>query len=340
MTAMELFLAAKHYWKMCVAIILACTLVAGGLFGVVLRSPFEATATVRTMDPSGTVSATDLTTVVSDYASRADSEIEGAVVSSSVGTGAKAQVVSIVAQAVTADEAIAAANRVAIQAADEAERYFLSLEEKRIEMLSSDNDAAASSDDLLFVPAQTDRSYAFCSFVVTEAGTALRSGLGLAKSIAAGFLVGVCVALCALAIRLMRRTPVVSQSSLGEIGDMPVVCGAVGVALGERLWAILRFGDAGSVSRIALLPVDKTAPEPLFDTLQCAVRDAELPDGAPMVTVCPPWIQNPASASDLHEADAVVVCVKRWEDSLLDVSTTLNELSYMKVPVRIVVLID
>lgn len=215
MTVMELLAAAKHYWKMCVAIVVACTLAAACVFGFVLEPQYEATSSIIVMDPSGSVSTTTLTTVVNDCVAQYGSAEGDSSIASSVGTGAKSQTVSITVEESLPEEAIRVANQAAQYAAEEAQNYFDSLEERRQKVLVEDNSVVDGSNESLFIQQQSERSYAFCDFIAKDATGASAAGMGVAKGTAIGFLFGFCVALCALVARLIRRTPVVSKSSLG-----------------------------------------------------------------------------------------------------------------------------
>lgn len=340
MTVMELLAAAKHYWKMCVAIVVACTLAAACVFGFVLKPQYEATSSIIVMDPSGSVSTTTLTTVVNDCVAQYGSAEGDSSIASSVGTGAKSQTVSITVEESLPEEAIRVANQAAQYAAEEAQNYFDSLEERRQKVLVEDNSVVDGSNESLFIQQQSERSYAFCDFIAKDATGASAAGMGVAKGTAIGFLFGFCVALCALVARLIRRTPVVSKSSLGGmVGCAPVLQVAENGGGGDRLWAMLEFGVDAPISSVALLPVDKANTESLSNALAAAARsDRQVP--TPTFVACSAWCQSSAGAVSLHDADTTVVCVKRWRDSVRDVAATLNELSYMKVSVGAIALIS
>lgn len=340
MTAMELLAAAKHYWKMCVAIVAACTLAATCLFGFVLKPQYEATSSIIVMDPSGSVATAALTTVVNDCVLQYGLGESDSSITSSVGTGAKSQIVSVTVEKSSPRDAVLVANQAAQHAAKEAEGYFASLEERRQETLAEDNGAVDGSSEALLIQQQNERSYVFCDFIVQEAAEASVVGIGIAKGTLAGFFLGLCVALCALVARLIRRTPVASKSSLeGMVGCAPVLQVAENGGGSDRLWAMLEFGVDVLISSVALLPVDKANTESLSNALAAAARsDRQVP--APTFVACPAWCQSSAGAASLHGADTTVVCVKRWGDSVRDVAVTLNELSYMKVSIGAIVLID
>ena len=340
MTAMELLAAAKHYWKMCMAIVAACTLAAACVFGFVLKPQYEATSSIIVMDPSGSVSTTTLTTVVSDCVAQYGSAEGDSSIASSVGTGAKSQTVFITVEESSPEGAVRVANQAAQYAAEGAQDYFASLEERRQKVPAGDNNVVDGSDDPLLIQQQSERSYAFCDFIVKDATGASAAGVGVAKGTAIGFLLGFCVALCALVARLIRRTPVASKSSLeGMVVCAPVLQVAENGDGSDRLWAMLEFGVDASISSVALLPVDKANTEPLSNVLAAAARiDRQVP--TPTFVACPAWCQSSAGAVSFHDADTTVVCVKRWGDSVRDVAATLNELSYMKVSVGAIALID
>ena len=261
-------------------------------------------------------------------------------IASSVGTGAKSQTVSITVEESLPEEAIRVANQAAQYAAEEAQNYFDSLEERRQKVLVEDNSVVDGSNESLFIQQQSERSYAFCDFIAKDATGASAAGMGVAKGTAIGFLFGFCVALCALVARLIRRTPVVSKSSLGGmVGCAPVLQVAENGGGGDRLWAMLEFGVDAPISSVALLPVDKANTESLSNALAAAARsDRQVP--TPTFVACSAWCQSSAGAVSLHDADTTVVCVKRWRDSVRDVAATLNELSYMKVSVGAIALIS
>lgn len=339
MTAMELLAAAKHYWKTCVAIVAACTLAAACVFGFVLKPQYEATSSITVMDPSGSVSTTALTTVVNDCVAQYGSAEGDSSIASSAGTGAKSQTVSITVEESSPEEAVLIANQAAQYAAEEAESYFASLEERRQKVLAEDNSVVEGSDESLLIQQQGERSYAFCDFIVKDATGASAAGIGVAKGTTVGFLLGLCVALCILIARLIKHTPVASKSSLEGMGDVPVLQIAENGSGSDRLWAILEFGVDAPISRIALLPVDKANAESLGDALAKAARNGRQ-SPTPAFVECSAWCQSSAGAASLHDADATVVCVKRWEDSVRDVASTLDELGYMKVPVGAIALIN
>lgn len=339
MTAMELLAAAKHYWKTCVAIVAACTLAAACVFGFVLKPQYEATSSITVMDPSGSVSTTALTTVVNDCVAQYGSAEGDSSIASSAGTGVKSQTVSITVEESSPEEAVLIANQAAQYAAEEAESYFASLEERRQKVLAEDNSVVEGSDESLLIQQQGERSYAFCDFIVKDATGASAAGIAVAKGTTVGFLLGLCVALCILIARLIKHTPVASKSSLEGMGDVPVLQIAENGSGSDRLWAILEFGVDAPISRIALLPVDKANAESLGDALAKAARNGRQ-SPAPAFVECSAWCQSSAGAASLHDADATVVCVKRWEDSVRDVASTLDELGYMKVPVGAIALIN
>lgn len=111
MTAMELLAAAKHYWKMCVAIVAACTLAATCLFGFVLKPQYEATSSIIVMDPSGSVATAALTTVVNDCVLQYGLGESDSSITSSVGTGAKSQIVSVTVEKSSPRDAVLVANQ-------------------------------------------------------------------------------------------------------------------------------------------------------------------------------------------------------------------------------------
>ena len=339
MTAMELLAAAKHYWKMCVAIVAACTLAAACVFGFVLKPQYEATSSITVMDPSDSVSTTALTTVVNDCVAQYGSAEGDSSIASSVGTGVKSQTVSITVEESSPEEAVLIANQAAQYAAEEAENYFASLEERRQKVLAEDNSVVEGSDESLFIQQQGERSYAFCDFIVKDATGASAAGIGVAKGTTVGFLLGLCIALCVLIARLIKHAPVASKSSLEGMGGAPVLQIAENGNGSDRLWAILEFGVDAPISRIALLPVDKANAGSLGDALAIAARNGGQ-SLTPAFVECPAWCQSSAGAVALHDADATVVCVRRWEDSVRDVASTLDELGYMKVPVGAIALID
>lgn len=183
---MELLAAAKHYWKTCVAIVAACTLAAACVFGFVLKPQYEATSSITVMDPSGSVSTTALTTVVNDCVAQYGSAEGDSSIASSAGTGVKSQTVSITVEESSPEEAVLIANQAAQYAAEEAESYFASLEERRQKVLAEDNSVVEGSDESLLIQQQGERSYAFCDFIVKDATGASAAGIGVAKGTTVG----------------------------------------------------------------------------------------------------------------------------------------------------------
>lgn len=336
---MDLLAAAKHYWKMCVAIMAACSLVAACVFGFVLKPQYEATSSIVVVDPSGSVSTTALTTVIIDRATQYGlTECDSSIVSS-VGTGAKSQTVFVTVEESSPESAVLVANQAAQYAAEGAENYFASLEERRQEVLAENNSAADGAGESLLIQQQGEHSFAFCDFIVQEATEASVVGIGFVKGAAAGLFLGFCVALCVLVVRLIRRTPVVSKFSLRGMNGVPVLQVTESGSGSDRLLPILEFGTDAPISCIALLPVDHARVELLRDAIAVIARkDERYP--MPTFVACPAWSQSSAGATALHDADATVVCVKRWEDSACDVASTLDELGYMKVSIGAIVLID
>lgn len=308
MTAMELLAAAKHYWKMCVAIVAACTLAAACVFGFVLKPQYEATSSITVMDPSGSVSTTALTTVVNDCVAQYGSAEGDSSIASSVGTGVKPQTVSITVEESSPEEAVLIANQAAQYAAEEAENYFASLEERRQKVLAEDNSVVEGSDESLFIQQQGERSYAFCDFIVKDATGASAAGIGVAKGTTVGFLLGLCIALCVLIARLIKHAPVASKSSLEGMGGAPVLQIAENGNGSDRLWAILEFGVDAPISRIALLPVDKANAGSLGDALAIAARNGGQ-SLTPAFVECPAWCQSSAGAPSLFTMRTQRWCV-------------------------------
>ena len=172
------------------------------------------------------------------------------------------------------------------------------------------------------VKAQIEQAYAG---VLSPKGSVLSYAL-------VGFLVGLLIAACIVAVIDVVSRPVKSTSDLAESSGFPIL-GELPGDTGERLLANVRFASGSpDMSTVLVVPACEGEPAALVGMLiDRAARSESEYDGRVRgkrvrVTACAPLLQGAAAAYEARSVDAVIIASAQWEDSRKDVESAANEL--------------
>lgn len=352
MTFYELCGMVRRYWRIALAIVVACAL-GMGLYSLKGSAPvYKATATVVATDPSGKVAATQLMATVEAIGITVEREAsgDGVTVTGAAATPTTSQCYVLTAVSGDAQESIASANAAAHRIADEAKGVYAELTADGEERLH------AYADNLqLFEELGNDRidainsvvapnTYAFCEFNVEEAQEASAQGSSLVKFLILGLVVGLLLSLCGIALYGFVKRPIKGRRDIEAVCDLPVLGGKRESP--EVLWANIQFAAESEPHSICVLSAGNENVRAVSEGLVRAVRatgrnaSVEAPGGIRnaetgscgtrqnSIVVYP--CDSVASSADAlwcaRRSDATVVCVRQWSDALERFTEVLDEL--------------
>lgn len=367
MTLFELLKLVKHYWKMITAASLSCAIAAALLSMLVVPARWEASATITASDPSGTVPTSSLVAVVNslvqDEAAAYSSEDAPIQVTVKIDTALASQPITITAEGSDEGECVHLANSIATKATADASALFANLEkinqEGRADLksLSDASDVAGVlSGSLLQEVIGTDRTFEYCSFLVNEAIYGKESGFGTAMLTLLGLAGGLLVSLLVVTgIDLVKR-PVTGRGDIEEVTTLPVLSSSFSDSDDERLWTNISFVSDEPLQSLCLVPLASDSASSVANNLVAAavasgtsaslfaVHDGfcteNLEGDGLTVALCPPISSDVAALYCAHKAQATVVVVRAWKDSLRDLVNALQELNGIKAQVLGIALID
>lgn len=352
MTFCELCGMARRYWRIALAIVLACTL-GMGLYSLKGSAPvYKATATVVATDPSGKVATTQLMATVEAIGITVEREAsgDGVTVTGAAAAPTASQCYVLTAASGEAQESIAVANAAAHRIADEAKGVYAELTANGEERLRAYADNLQLFEELgneridainsVVVP----NTYAFCEFNVEEAQEASAQGSSLVKFLILGLVVGLLLSVCGIALYGIVKRPVKGRRDIEAVCDLPVLGGKRESS--EVLWANIQFAAESEPCSICILPTGdedvRMISEDLVQAVRATGRNAsiEAPDGirdagigacgaqqdAVVVYPCGSVASSADALWCARQSDATVVCVRQWSDALERFAEVLDEL--------------
>lgn len=186
------------------------------------------------------------------------------------------------------------------------------------------------------------------SVSVNEATSADTTSLGIFKTAVIALFIGFFIAICALLIIDMIRTPIKSKTDIESASGLPVLGVIPNRDRGERLLANIRFlGDEPPTS-IAVIPVGLTGGALTCAELTSAFEHAGVPvsrikgnphaegfSSVPMLGVisiveCSPLSEGMGALYIAKETDVTILCVSEWRDSRKVLSSIVEELKFVK----------
>lgn len=287
MTLKELWMVVARQWKMVVAITMVCVL-ACGAYLLVAKKESSCTATARIVVNSQIAG-------VAGLASSAGRQLPDsfASVSVSVKTSTDIGTVSVTATGIDADTCIEAANTVA-EAANEAARQEYS---------------------------GFENAY---SGVVEPAMSTEEPRSSSVKYLLVALLGGLFISICGAVVLDVIKRPVKTPDGVQDLTDLPVL-EILPTANGERLLANVRFASkrSGLQSVIVVPAGDKVVAEKACDLL----NEAATIEGSDLeAAAMPPLSEGMTGAYSAQKAEATVVTVRQWADTLGQLESTVAEL--------------
>lgn len=360
LTLLELCQLVRHYLKMVVGISIGCAL-AVGLLSVLVPPKYEASASITVSDPSDNVPTADMMAVVNDLAqsriapySAHDADVRA---SAKIGTGTAAQTLTITIEGSDESECVKLVNGIASSIAEDAGKVFEALQEANeagladLSALNTSEDVASVlSGSLLQSILGSDRTFAFCSFLVNDAVEAEHVGFGLAALVLVGFVGGLFLAMVVVVLINMVKAPIKDREELEAVANLPVFSSATPSGLGDKLWANIQFATDGEVDSICLVPLEGSSAKVCAGELQMAmirlgksaiISDVGSVDSLVMssnsdtlsIYRCDPLGKSVAAAYCSHDATATVVCARMWDDSLTTLASAIKELTLAKAKI-------
>lgn len=352
---------------MVAGISIACAL-AAGLLSIVLPSKYEASASITVSDPSDNVPAAAMMAVVNDLAqsriasySARDSEIQA---SAEIGTGTTAQTLTLTIEGPEELECVELANAIASDVAENAKAVFETLQEANEAGLAdlaalntSEDVASVLSGSLLQDILGSDRTFAFCSFLVGDAVEAEKAGFGLATLTLVGFGGGLFLAAIVVVAINAIKTPIKSREELEAAANLPVFCSETPSGLGEKLWANIQFAVDGEIDSVCLVPLEGSSAKVCARGLQTAITGLggsvtvndfasdsilAVDSDSDILSIyrCDPLSVSIGAAYCAHNATATVICAYAWSDSLRTLECVMNELAWAKARIAGVALLE
>lgn len=340
---------------------------AAALTSFVMPPRYEATATVTVSDPSNNVSSASMLAVARNIAQARmapylsdESDIKA---TASVGTGSTAQILTLTVEAPYGSECIDLVNSIAINVADESKEAFDSLQaanEADLADLSalntSEDVASVLSGTVLQGGLGTDRTFEFCTFMVSEAVEASSAGLAGAKLLLLGLGIGLLASIAVVLMIDVAKTPIRCSEDAEMADGLPVIIGSTSEDLASRLWANIQFLSISNVRAICLVPLDADCSDRCAEYLKTAVEETgrqavvkrhsgcmQLELAEPDVVTIIPCVSLDVSidaAYCAHEASATVICARIWEDSRRELDATVRELNLAKAQLVGIALFD
>lgn len=366
LSLLDFFRLIRRYWRIILAVLTACS-AAAVLASLVVPPRYEATATITVSDPSNNVPSASMLAVARNIAQARmapflsnDSDIKATI---SVGTGSAAQTLTLVIEAPDESECVDLVNSIVANVADESKEIFDSLQAAN-EADLADLGALNTSEDVASVLSGTvlqdslgaNRTFEFCTFMVSEAVEASSASLAGAKLLLLGVGVGLLVAIAVVLIIDATKMPIRSSEDVEMVCGPPIVADGTIEDLSNRLWANIQFLSADNVRSICLVPLGAERSDRCAGFLKVAIEGTggeaavKKPSGCMRLELAEPDVVTivPCGALDVsvdaaycaHDASATVICAQIWEDSRRDLRATIRELNLAKARLVGVALFD
>lgn len=342
MTLMDLCHLARHYWKIVVATVLICTL-AGGALGVMKAGmggkEYSAEAVLTVTEPTATIAAGELIPLVDAIAANVVATFDESY-SITQKSDVNTRSITFTAVTPTEGESIEIANLAAATTAEAAKEQMDELAESYREASVGESGGGSEAKVLGSVEKNRAAGYETVVFTMNDASQAIsNSGRNtIAKYAIVGLLGGLFLAACVLVVFNLAKEPVKNSGDIRKSFDIPIILEPDAKDPGVRLWANVQFATEQVPRSICLIPAGSGSVENIALLVSAAAtassgwkptEDAR-GDSAVAVTYCNSLEEDVEAAYAAHDADAVVLCVRRWQDSLKQVDSSLRELKLAK----------
>lgn len=346
MTLLDVLKLMRHYIKLVVAVVVACTLAGVGL-GIAKaglgNAEYTAEAVLTVSEPTATVSATELMPLAQAIATNVVAENSAGGVSISQAYDLTARTISFTAVAGSEAESIEAANGAAAQTAEETSAVLQGMADQyRAELAAEEvSEADVSGGSATFGLSECNRAAALemVSFTVNDASQAAsNSGKSAAVKYAlAGLLGGLFLAVCIVVVIDLMRAPLKGREDIEKNFKVPVLAEGDPSGLADRLWANVRFVVEEAPHSVCLVPIGQPISQEMKSSLGDAIAATDASDV--LLIACPPLDKSIDAVYEAHDADVSIVCATCWKDSARQLGDTLRELNLACVKVAGVVLV-
>lgn len=347
LTLLDVLKLMRHYTKLVVAVVVACTLAGVGLDAAKAdlgNAEYTAEAVLTVSEPTATVSAVELMPLTQAIATNvvAENSTDGVNISQEYDLAART--ISFTAVAGSEAESVEAANGAAAQTAEETSAVLQGMADQyRAELAAEEAGGVGTSDgSMTFGLSERNRAAALemVSFTVNDASQAAsNSGKSAALKYAlVGFLGGLFLAVCIVMVVDLTKAPLKGREDVEKHFDVPVLAEGDPSSLGDRLWANVQFAVGEIPYSVCLVPIGQSVPQGLESSLGNAV----MATGAGDVSIidCAPLDKGVATAYAARDAGVTLICATPWVDSLRQVADTLRELHLAQAKVVGIVLMD
>lgn len=344
MTLLDVMKLVRHYARLCVAIVVVCTLLGAALGfskSYLGNEEYSAESVLTASEPTATVSASELMPIVQATANNviAANTQEGVSVSAEYDLVSR----SITFTAVAASEmaSIEAANSTAQQTAEETKALLATMAEQYRAQQADTSEPAPADGGVTIKATGQDRASALesVSFTINDASqAAANSGKStLAKFALVGLLGGLFLAICVVVVIDLVKTPIKGREDVEKAFEIPVLADEAAGNFAQRLWANIQFAADAEPRSVCLVPAGIASSQKVQQELQSAVSQKGLQLAAAggqnadrsadvSILACAPLAQDMATAFAARESDATVVLATQWQDSLGQLQDTLREL--------------
>ena len=347
MTLLDVCNLVRHYFKVCLAIVIACTLL-GAVLGFsksyLGEAEYSAEAVLTVSEPTSTVSASELMPLVRAVADNviAINAYDGVSISQDYDPASR----SIRFRATASNEVVSieSANSTAMQVAEQMRGLLDELAQQyRAEKSDMDESVSASGKGITIETPDRDCAAALkaVSFTINDASqVAVNSGKStLVKFALAGLIGGLLIAVCAVVVIDLVRAPVKGRAGIEKAFEVPLLAEESSGDFGQKLWANIQFMLNARPRTICLIPAGSVDVSDVAMRLRDASsrrgiqlqglqegETARTPSADIHVIACRPLNEDVSAVFDARRADATVVLVECWSDSLSQVSEVLREI--------------
>lgn len=345
----DLILLVNHYVKLVILITLTCFLAA--MMAFFFLPQYTAIAKITVSDPSANVPISSLLVTVGALAEEESvlyDDTDEYQIETEIGKGIESQTVIFKVTCAEESEAMRIVNELVENVSRRANALYQDYEamnqEDKVDLFDS---TGGSDTSLEYIKAlaqsdiNSDLTFKYCSFSVSEKGKIEESGLGITKAAAIGLLAGLFISFCVLVAIYAFKKPIKCSGDIEEALDCPIV-GSFGTKKeAERLWTNIRFMKHSDTQAVCLVPVEgadaKGCGGLLADVMREAgmdVEEVEVVSGREefdpskdqdwLVLECPSLNESFAAVS-ASQGVATLLIVSFWSDSIPSLVETMGE---------------
>lgn len=351
MTLRDLWIIVHRNWKVVVfAPILCALLLAGVVYAIdaVRGSSYTASSKLMVTDPTGLVGSSSLANLIDTFAQEEVESAKAGGIDAKAESDSTSQSIEFTVTSSTVQQAVELANGLAEKTKDATQT---ALSEQGDAFLKAVNEIETSSvaEGVTYVTSEvtaSDRAAALrsCSYAISDATISAESvSSDIVKYLIAGYLAGLFLTICALALIDSLRQPIKNKGDIQRITDIPVLSEGHTAKSVERLWANLCFvTNEEHLRTVCVLPASGDERKDIDSMLEGIVGEnskqsdlkicpGENPvNGEPAFSVkilgCDSIQDSVTGAQVARSADATVLVVRPWVDRADNVIDVLDEL--------------